>query len=55
MRLFDEKTRCRLQLNVRNVFENGRLQPFVYNPDGTPWNYRIIDPRQFILTATFDL
>ena len=24
-------------------------------PDGTAWNYRIIDPRQFILTATFDL
>jgi hypothetical protein len=40
---------------VKNPFEDGRLQPFVYNPDGTPWNYRIVDPRQFILTATFDL
>jgi hypothetical protein len=55
MRLFNDKVRCRMQLNVRNAFEDGRLQPFVYNPDGTPWNYRIIDPRQIILTATFDL
>jgi hypothetical protein len=53
-RLFN-KTNLRVQLNVKNPFENGRLQPFVYNPDGVPWNYRIIDPRQFILTATFDL
>lgn len=49
------KVGCRLQLNVRNAFENGRLQPIAYNPDGTPWNFRIVDPRQFILTATFDL
>ena len=55
LRLFDDRVRCRLQLNVRNAFESGRLQPFVYNPDGTAWNYRIIDPRQFILSATFDL
>jgi hypothetical protein len=25
-----------------------------YNPDGQAWNYRIIDPRQFILTASFE-
>jgi hypothetical protein len=49
------KVRTRLQLNVRNVLEDGRLQPIAYNPDGQAWNYRIIDPRQFILTATFDL
>ena len=55
LRLFKEKVRCRLQLNVQNVFENGRLQAFVYNPDGTPWNYRIVDPRRIILSATFDL
>jgi hypothetical protein len=53
-RLFN-KVGVRFQLNVKNPFEDGRLQPFVYNPDGTPWNYRIVDPRQFILTATFDL
>lgn len=55
MKFFSDKVRCRLQLNVQNVFEDGRLQPFVYNPDGTPWNYRIVDPRRFILSATFDL
>ncbi len=44
-----------LQLNVRNVQENGRLQPVSAFPDGTPNAYRIVDPRQFILTASFDL
>lgn len=55
LRLFDNRVRCRLQLNVRDVFESGELRPVAVNPDGTPWNFRIIDPRQFILTATFDL
>lgn len=54
-KMFSGRVTGRLQLNVKNAFENGRVQAFVYNPDGTPWNYRIIDPRQFILTATFDL
>jgi len=49
------KVRGRVQLNVRDALENGRLQRIAVNPDGTPWNYRIIDPRQFILTTTFDL
>lgn len=55
MKLYNDKIKARVQLNVRNAFEGGRLQPFVYNPDGQPWNYRIIDPRQFILSVTFDL
>jgi len=55
LKLFNDRVGCRLQLNVRNALENGRLQAVSYNPDGTPWNFRIIDPRQFILTATFDL
>lgn len=55
MKLFNDRVGARIQLNVKNPFENGRIQPFVYNPDGVPWNYRIVDPRQFILTATFDL
>jgi len=42
-------------LNVRNVQEGGRLQPISAYPDGTPNAYRIVDPRQFILTMTFDL
>jgi hypothetical protein len=40
---------------VRNVLEDGRLQAIGVNPNGQPYNFRIIDPRQFILTATFDL
>lgn len=54
-RLWNSKVKTRLQLNVRNALESGRLQAISYNPDGQPWNFRIIDPRQFILTATFDL
>ena len=55
LRLFSDKVRTRLQLNVRNALEGGRLQAVAVNPDGAPFAYRIVDPRQFILTATFDL
>ncbi len=55
LRLYSGKIRTRIQLNVRNAFENGRLQAVAVNPDGQPYAYRIIDPRQFILTTTFDL
>jgi outer membrane receptor protein involved in Fe transport len=43
------------QLNVRNVGENGRLQPISAYPDGTPLAYRIIDPALYILQVKFDL
>ena len=55
LKLFAGKVRTRVQLNVRNLFESGRLQRVSVNPDGGAWAYRIIDPRQFILTATFSL
>ena len=54
-RIFSNKVGMTVQLNVRNVTEGGRLQAVSAFPDGTPNAYRIIDPRQFILTATFDL
>lgn len=54
-RLFNNRIGGRLQLNARNIQENGRLQPIAAFPDGTPSAYRIVDPRQFILSATFDL
>lgn len=54
-KMFHDRIGTRVQLNVRNVTESGRLQPIAANPDGTIWNYRIIDPRQFILTVSFDL
>ncbi|WP_438481008.1 TonB-dependent receptor plug domain-containing protein [Oleiharenicola lentus] len=55
LRLFNDKVRCKLQLNVNNVFEDGTLKPVAVNPDGTPWAFRIVDPRQFILSASFEL
>ena len=55
-RLFRDKVRARFQLNVRNVQENGGgLQATQAFPDGTPLAYRIVDPRQFILSASFEL
>jgi hypothetical protein len=55
MRLWQDKVAATLQLNVRNLQESGRLQPIGAYPDGTKNSYRIVDPRQFIVTATFDL
>jgi len=54
-KLFGDKVRTKVQLNVKNAFEGGRLQPIAINPDGRPYAYRIIDPRQFILSASFEL
>lgn len=55
LKLFENKVSCRLQLNVVNAFENGHLQPISVNPDGKVWAFRIIAPRQFIFSATFQL
>ncbi|HEU5078838.1 MAG TPA: TonB-dependent receptor plug domain-containing protein [Opitutaceae bacterium] len=46
------KTTVRLQLNIRNLFEDGRLQAAAVNPDGSAYVWRIIDPRQFIFSVT---
>ena len=54
-RLFNGRIRTRFQLNIKNATESGHLQGIAVNPDGQFWQYRIIDPRQFILTTTFDL
>ena len=54
-RLFSDKVATTIQLNVRNVTEGGRLQAIGANPDGTFTGYRIISPRVFILSATFEL
>jgi len=53
-KVFNDKVRMKLQLNVVNAFENGHLQTVAVNYDGSPYAFRIIDPRQFILTAGFD-
>ena len=54
-RLFKDRVRTRVQLNVRDALENGRLQKVAVNPDGSTFAYRIVDPRQFILSASFEL
>ena len=54
-RLWGDKIRAKAQLNIRDVLENGRLQAVGVNPDGNPFAYRIINPRQFIFSTTFDL
>jgi len=55
-KLFRDKIRANFQLNVKNVGENGGgLQATSAFLDGTPSTYRIIDPRQFILSASFEL
>lgn len=54
-KLFGDKVKARFQLNVKNVTESGgRLLVTSVFPDGSPLAYRIIDPRQFILSSTFD-
>ncbi len=53
-KLFRDTVRGRVQLNVRDFLERGRLQPLAVNPDGSPYAFRIIDPQQFILSTTFD-
>lgn len=52
-KIYRDKVGLKVQLNVNNVTESGRLMPTQVNFDGTPWAFRIIDPRQFVLTATF--
>ena len=55
-RLFRDKIRANFQLNVKNVQEDvGGLQKTSAFFDGRASTYRIVDPRQFILTAAFDL
>ncbi len=54
-RLHSDKIRAHVQLNLQNAFENGRLQAVAVNPDGSPYNYRIINPRRWVLSVRFDL
>lgn len=49
------RIRSSVQLNVQNVFENGRLQTVAVRTDGTPWAFRIVDPRLFQLTLNVEL
>jgi hypothetical protein len=42
-------------LNVRNLTEDGRRPRINAYPAGTASAFRIVDPRQFIVSASFDL
>lgn len=53
-RILKDRVGWKLQLNIENWTESGRLMPTQVNFDGTPWAFRIIDPRRFILTSTFN-
>ncbi|MBI5768102.1 MAG: TonB-dependent receptor plug domain-containing protein [Verrucomicrobia bacterium] len=54
-KLWNDKIRAKVQLNIKDAFESGRLQKVGVNPDGSTYAYRIINPRQFILSTSFDL
>ena len=55
-KLFANRIPARFQFNVTDVqYGHTQLLPINAFPDGTPSAYRIMDPRKFILTATFDL
>lgn len=54
-KLRSDKIQANVQLNIRDVLEDGRLQAIGINPDGAPYAYRIINPRQFILSMNFEL
>lgn len=53
-KLANDRIRVRTQLNVRDILEDGRLQAVAVDPLGRATVSRIIDPRQIILTTTFD-
>jgi outer membrane receptor protein involved in Fe transport len=52
-RILRDRVGWKIQLNINNWTEGGRLMPTQVNFDGSPWAFRIIDQRQFILTSTF--
>jgi hypothetical protein len=54
-KLWHDKVGATFQFNVRNLGENGRLQPINAFPDGSISTFRIIDPQQFLLSVSFDL
>ena len=54
-RFFKDRVRAKVQLNVRDVLENGRVQEIAINLEGSPDADRLLDPRQFIPSAWFDL
>lgn len=53
-KIASDRIRLRVQLNVRNAFEGGRLQPIGALPNGEIYAYRIVDPRLVMLTTALE-
>jgi hypothetical protein len=53
-KLWGDRVGATFRFKIENIQESGRLQAVNAYPDGTANTYRIIDPRRFILSATFD-
>ncbi len=51
-KIFGKHVAAKFQFNVRDVTQNGGLLPILYNFDGTPAEYRIMDPRTYFFTTT---
>ena len=51
-RILGQSVTAKFQFNVRDATENGGLQPILFNMDGSPASYRIIDPRTYYFTTT---
>ncbi|HTZ19986.1 MAG TPA: hypothetical protein VMC06_03815, partial [Opitutaceae bacterium] len=52
-KIYNDKVVMSIRLNCNDAFESGHLVATQVNLDGSPWAYRIIDPRQWILSAKF--
>ncbi|MES1167229.1 MAG: hypothetical protein ABUL68_04435, partial [Pseudomonadota bacterium] len=52
--VFGKSIKAKFQLNVQSLTETGGLNPILFQADGTPAQYRIMDPRSYFLTSTFD-
>ncbi len=50
----DNRIKMKVQVNVRDLWESGRLSVQGTNPDGAPAVYRVVPPRQWFVTTTFD-
>ena len=44
----------KFQFNVRDLNQGGGLQCILFNADGSPAQYRILDPRTYYFTTTLD-
>ncbi len=52
--LLGDNVRVKFQFNVRDLNQSGGLEPILFEPDGTPAQYRILDPRTYYFTTTLD-